>query len=173
MIRRLLWADLPALVDLERAASVLPFTQQALQEELAHVDAEVLGKFLHDGSPPSESLVGHLCLRRMLDEMWVLNIATHPDRRRCGVASALLVAAGQRAQSTSTSLWLEVREGNAAARALYERHGFDVVGRRPAYYDALTVGAKREAALLMTVLMPVLTTMLTTLLTTVRRDPAG
>jgi ribosomal-protein-alanine N-acetyltransferase len=39
--------------------------------------------------------------------------------------------------------WLEVRAGNAAAIALYERFGFTTVGRRPGYYadgeDALVM----------------------------------
>nr|MCU0626508.1 GNAT family N-acetyltransferase [Gemmatimonadaceae bacterium] len=32
------------------------------------------------------------------------------------------------------AIWLEVRVSNAAARALYERRGFTLVGRRRGYY---------------------------------------
>ena len=34
------------------------------------------------------------------------------------------------------SLWLEVRESNERARAVYERYGFVEVGRRRGYYPA-------------------------------------
>jgi ribosomal-protein-alanine N-acetyltransferase len=37
-------------------------------------------------------------------------------------------------KSGSTVLLLEVRQSNAAARALYAKHGFHETGRRRAYY---------------------------------------
>ncbi len=140
-MRRLGVDDLPALLELERAAQVLPWTSAALREELAHVDGEVLGVF-------APALVGYISLRRIVDELWILNLATHPDHRRAGIASGLISAAKDRATS-SAALWLEVREGNAAARALYEHHGFSVVGRRPGYYPAVGPQGAREAAVLM------------------------
>ena len=136
-IRRLTLGDLPALVALEIAAQQdEPWTPQALREELEHVDGDVLGLFL------GAELLGHVCLRRMLDELWVLNLATHPDHRRTGVASRLLAAASERAAATSTTLWLEVREGNTAARALYAQAGFELVESRPD--DSLAPGLVSE-----------------------------
>ncbi|UUW92195.1 ribosomal protein S18-alanine N-acetyltransferase [Pimelobacter simplex] len=62
-------------------------------------------------------------------------IAVPEERRRSGVAGALLAAthavAGERG---ATRLLLEVREDNIIARTFYERHGFAELGRRPRYY---------------------------------------
>ena len=48
----------------------------------------------------------------------------------------------------AVSVWLEVRESNVRARAIYERYGFSVLGRRPGYYPA---PQGREDALLMSI----------------------
>jgi ribosomal-protein-alanine N-acetyltransferase len=68
------------------------------------------------------------------DEVEILNVATDPAARRQGVGSALV----QALLNLTGKVWfLEVRESNAAARALYERAGFTVNGRRKNYYPAL------------------------------------
>jgi glycosyltransferase involved in cell wall biosynthesis/GNAT superfamily N-acetyltransferase len=65
-------------------------------------------------------------------EREILNVAVHPDFRRLGIASELL----QTEITTNTGVhFLEVRESNAAARQLYARLGFQVVGARPQYYE--------------------------------------
>ena len=62
----------------------------------------------------------------------------------------LLDAALARARDTvCASLWLEVREGNEPARALYASYGFVEKGRRPAYYPPIAPATEREAAVLM------------------------
>jgi [ribosomal protein S18]-alanine N-acetyltransferase len=58
-----------------------------------------------------------------------------PEFRRRGVGEALL-AAGLAIfrRSRMEEVFLEVRESNTSARALYARHGFRPVGQRSAYY---------------------------------------
>ncbi len=57
--------------------------------------------------------------------------------RRQGIASALIRACKQWAASAGAlGIRLEVRASNAAALALYQRHGFSAVGHRRAYYSA-------------------------------------
>ncbi|MBN2327536.1 MAG: ribosomal protein S18-alanine N-acetyltransferase [Candidatus Omnitrophica bacterium] len=69
------------------------------------------------------------------DEVQISNIAVHPDFRRRGVAQQLVEGALQEGRSRqAVSVSLEVRESNAAARAFYQKIGFEEVGRRPQYY---------------------------------------
>ena len=57
--------------------------------------------------------------------------------RRQGIGSALIAACMAWAANVgASSLRVEVRASNAAAIALYRRHGFSQVGIRCAYYSA-------------------------------------
>ena len=82
----------------------------------------------------------------MLDEGTLEKIAVAPAYRRQGVAEAILGAYIRFGQANLAFLTLEVRESNAPAIGLYEKLGFQVVGRRKNYYRELN-----EDALLMTV----------------------
>ena len=50
-------------------------------------------------------------------------------------------------QRGARQLWLEVRESNDRARAIYQRHGFAEVGKRKGYYPA--AHGRREDAVVM------------------------
>jgi ribosomal-protein-alanine acetyltransferase len=57
--------------------------------------------------------------------------------RRQGIGSALIRACKEwAANAGALNMRLEVRASNAAALALYQRHGFSTVGHRRAYYSA-------------------------------------
>jgi ribosomal-protein-alanine N-acetyltransferase len=87
-------------------------------------------------------LVAFLAARQAADEAEILNIAVHPDSRRKGAASALLLAALEElGRSAIARVFLELRESNLPARSLYERHGFLSTGRRKAYYQQPTEDA--------------------------------
>jgi ribosomal-protein-alanine N-acetyltransferase len=64
-------------------------------------------------------------------EREILNVAVAPDFRRKGVAMFLL----RHELDLGTVHFLEVRESNTAAQALYRKLGFVEVGRRSKYYD--------------------------------------
>jgi ribosomal-protein-alanine N-acetyltransferase len=81
------------------------------------------------------SVVGYVVMWLVADEGEVANLAVAPDRRREGIGQHLLDAAmAEAVVAGARSLYLEVRESNVAARALYGGRGFQAVGRRPSYY---------------------------------------
>ncbi|MCB9357084.1 MAG: ribosomal protein S18-alanine N-acetyltransferase [Calditrichaeota bacterium] len=93
-----------------------------------------------DGS----EIIGYIVSQWVLDEIHVLNVAVHKQRRREGIASALLDFLFDRARAQKMSdVYLEVRESNEAARGLYARYGFAELGIRKSYYhdgeDALVM----------------------------------
>lgn len=79
------------------------------------------------------TIAGFLVSRSIVgSEREILNVAVHPEMRRCGIASELIRAEIQRWPGTH---FLEVRESNHPARELYRGLGFKDVGVRPDYYD--------------------------------------
>ena len=81
--------------------------------------------------------------RTAAGESELLTIAVRPAARRGGTGTALLAAYEREARNRGAeTLFLEVAEDNAPARALYARAGWSEVGRRRAYYagtDALVL----------------------------------
>jgi ribosomal-protein-alanine N-acetyltransferase len=69
-------------------------------------------------------------------EAEILTLAVVPGARRRGLGAALMQAALARAaEAGAREMFLEVAEGNEAARRLYGALGFAGVGRRPRYYS--------------------------------------
>jgi [ribosomal protein S18]-alanine N-acetyltransferase len=82
-------------------------------------------------------IIGFAVLRTLTDDWELENIAVAPGARRCGAGKRLIAEALTLArESRAESVFLEVRESNAAARALYESAGFRAAGRRAHYYSA-------------------------------------
>lgn len=83
-----------------------------------------------------EEVVGYAILWCIVDQGELANIAISEDRRGSGLGGTLLQHVLQTAQERGVEkLFLEVRESNEAALAMYARHGFERVGVRPRYYD--------------------------------------
>ncbi|MEQ7849520.1 GNAT family N-acetyltransferase [Nocardioides kribbensis] len=75
-------------------------------------------------------------------------LAVAADRRRGGLASALLEAVAALAREAGAErLLLEVREDNAGARAFYAARGFGEIARRSRYYRDGTAAVVLERAL--------------------------
>jgi ribosomal-protein-alanine N-acetyltransferase len=83
----------------------------------------------------SYSLAGYIVARMGADELHINNVAVRDNYRRRGIGQTLLdriLDEGKRAGVSCA--FLELRAGNAAALALYEKCGFRVTARRPRYY---------------------------------------
>ena len=80
-------------------------------------------------------LVGYVGSQSVLGEADMMNIAVSPDWRRRGIALGLVEALiAELKRKDVYSLTLEVRASNEPAKALYDKIGFQQVGRRPNYY---------------------------------------
>ena len=92
--------------------------------------------------------------RVIADEAEILTLATDPGHRRQGHARAALAAFEAEATARgAASIFLDVAEDNAAARALYAAAGYDEAGRRRRYY-ARAGGRAVDALLLVRRLPP-------------------
>ena len=138
--------DIPQVVEIDQLSFSLPWPKSAFRYELIENThsltyvAELVG-------PTSEyAVVGACVIWLILDEAHIATLATHPNYRRMGIARLLLVQALlDSIPHGCTSATLEVRAGNLAAQALYQKFGFEVVGARPKYYQD-----NQEDALIMT-----------------------
>jgi ribosomal-protein-alanine N-acetyltransferase len=126
-IRRLIYADLPQVVAIERRAFTTPWSLAMFVLELSKPSGICLA------AEVESELVGYLICSRY-DTVWhVMNVAVDTDRRRRGIATALIAALLDRV-GDDAQVTLEVRKSNTGALALYERFGFRSAGMRPRYY---------------------------------------
>jgi ribosomal-protein-alanine N-acetyltransferase len=82
-------------------------------------------------------VMGFIVARCFEDEWEIENVVVEAEARRQGLGALLLCNLMEHARREhARRIYLEVREGNSAARKLYERWGFREVGRRRGYYSA-------------------------------------
>ena len=125
-------SHLAGVAALEKLCFAVPWTEAMLAEELYNPAASFI---------VAEGPAGQV----VLDEGYIDNVAVRPDCRRQGIGDRLLEVFCRFGQAHLAFLTLEVRPSNAAAVALYEKHGFQEAGRRKDYYTDPT-----EDALLLT-----------------------
>ncbi len=98
-----------------------------------------------------DGVVAYVVAWHVTDELHVLNVATRQDRRRRGIARALMTEVVKYArQQRIGRVLLEVRRSNRAAISLYRGTGFFVIGVRARYYpdgeDALDMNLTLDPA---------------------------
>ena len=137
-IRRHNYADLPQVIAIERRAFPTPWSLAMFVLELSKPSGICLAATIDD------RIVGYVVCSRY-DTVWhVMNVAVDPDRRRHGIATALITALLREVSERDSQVTLEVRASNDGAIKLYETFGFRAAGRRRAYYHD-----NREDALIM------------------------
>jgi ribosomal-protein-alanine N-acetyltransferase len=123
--------DLDQVLEIEAEAFLTPWSRRSFRFELHH-------------NPHARNVVvrgeggvrAYACAHLVAGELRINNIAVHGAWRRRGVGSELLSHLLDLGRSEGCrAAILEVRPSNRPARALYERHGFRVVGGRRGYYQ--------------------------------------
>jgi [ribosomal protein S18]-alanine N-acetyltransferase len=86
--------------------------------------------------PTTAGIIGFGCFWAILDEAHITLLGIHPDYQRQGLGQLLLGALLDRARAIEMArATLEVRASNQGAIQLYEKYGFQTVGRRKKYYQ--------------------------------------
>lgn len=139
-ITRMTEHDLLEVVEIEELSGLSPWGWDAYHKELQSPEdvimliARVVG--IDTNLNEGKGIAGFIVSRVIADEMHVNNVAVRTESRRQGLAALLLqtvLECGRRAGARMA--FLEVRDGNKAAQALYHRCGFEAVGRRRRYYS--------------------------------------
>lgn len=143
-IRSAVLADVEAMAAIERRAFSDPWSEASFREALT--SAWTFGIVAQTG----RGVAGYLIAREVAGTGEVLNLAVAPEARRRGIGGALLEAGLVALRHRRvTEVFLEVRESNRSAQALYLGRGFRPVGQRAAYYrnpreDALVLRLAME-----------------------------
>jgi ribosomal-protein-alanine N-acetyltransferase len=134
--------DAPRLSQLHRAAFHRGWGTDEFEQML--IERNTLAHRLRLGA----SVIGFIVSRIAADEAEILSVAVATAHRGRGHARALLqMHLGHLAGHGVKTVFLEVEDDNRPARALYERAGFRVVGRRERYYK--TAGGEQLNAVVM------------------------
>ncbi|MGH7559909.1 MAG: ribosomal protein S18-alanine N-acetyltransferase [Gemmatimonadales bacterium] len=143
LIRRAESADASAIWQVERGTFSDPWSLAGIREM---VEARATRTFV---ASSEGAIVGYVMARVSRPEGEILNLAVLPAHRRRGLGRTLLdTGLGWLEEHGAREVYLEVRESNAAALALYRARGFRPVGMRPDYYRN-----PREAALVLRCLL--------------------
>ena len=143
MIRNATPSDIPFMMILAReSSSAAQWTTKQYEDLFPDAQVESIRRFAvvavqNDVSDASQNeVLGFLIARHLAPEWELENIVVAPAARRTGVGRKLvdaLIAAAR--ETNSECVFLEVRQSNSAARALYEQCGFTAQGRRKSYYS--------------------------------------
>ena len=119
----------PQVAQLEKLCFADPWSEMSIASELRNIWSYWVVAL--DG----DEVVGYIGSQSSCDETDIMNIAVHPDCRRRGIAESLIDNLIKELKNRgSHALMLEVRVSNDPAIALYEKLGFQQVGRRKNYY---------------------------------------
>ncbi|UTW48716.1 ribosomal protein S18-alanine N-acetyltransferase [Bacterioplanoides sp. SCSIO 12839] len=139
MIRAAQQSDLEAIMQVEQAAHSHPWAASIMQRYLEKPDVCWVLEY-------QQRVVAHAVVSVIADQAELLTIAVHPDYQGQGFGKQMAQQVIAVANAASAEqLFLEVRESNASAIALYELLGFCETGRRRNYYP--TSGGREDALL--------------------------
>ena len=142
-MRKMEEEDIPSVVEIENLSYPNPWREMTFRGELYNQPVSFPFVILHKFQ---RKVIGYIIFWCMKDRAQINNIAVHPDFRRMGIAEAVMLQVLDQIKKAGAGLvTLEVRPSNGAARSLYHKLDFEVLGIKENYYhdpeeDALVMG---------------------------------
>ena len=131
--------DLEQVVAIERLVQSHPWSATQFQDALASYQCTVYAQ--------AHQVLGFCILQPVLDEANLLLMAIHPSEQGKELRYALLDHSIEQLKNNPIQIFLEVRESNKAAIALYEKSGFHQIDLRKNYYP--NADGSKEHAIIM------------------------
>lgn len=135
--------DIPSILEIENVSFKNPWRASTFSGEIVNTGVSYPYVIVHR---VFERVIGYIIYWKIQEEVQISNFAIHPDFRRKGIGEAVMRSVIKTIQRDGGEyVFLEVRPSNQAARSLYKKLGFDVLGTRKDYYqtpveDALIMG---------------------------------
>lgn len=139
-IKKLDKADVSDIYEIEKSCFAKPWEKSVIEGTVAQKN------YIYFGAYDGDTLIGYGSAAVIHKECYVNRIAVISSSRKQGAGSAVVSAIVDYCKAECDEfVSLEVRKSNAAAIALYQKHGFEKVGERRDFYENPT-----ENALIMT-----------------------
>jgi ribosomal-protein-alanine N-acetyltransferase len=135
--------DLPFVVEIENISYPNPWQLSAFKGEIENRPISNPYVIIYR---PLEKIIGYVIYWHIRNEVQISNIAIAPEFRQLGVGEGVLKKTlFEMLHKGAEFVFLEVRPSNLAARRLYEKLGFTILGLRKGYYrhpseDAIVMG---------------------------------
>jgi [ribosomal protein S18]-alanine N-acetyltransferase len=129
--------EIESIVILDRLCFGGLWSIDSYRRELTNENSHFIGASIDKSfKPDTNGIVGFGCFWAILDEAHITLLGVHPEYQRQGLGQLLLSALLDKARSIDMArATLEVRASNDGAIQLYEKNGFQTVGRRKKYYQ--------------------------------------
>lgn len=129
-IRPMQIKDIPVILELEKQLFSSPWRKDMFLQEIktghAFVAQEKVGN----------TIAAYICGILLYDEFNITNLAVSSAFQRQGLAELLVkFIIGKLLKIRCYKFFLEVRQSNLAAISLYEKLGFQLIGKRKKYYN--------------------------------------
>jgi len=148
-IRRMDYADLPAVLEIEAQNYEFPWPEGIFKDcfrTMTYTNWII--------EAPKEVIVGYCIISVAACEAHIMNISVSPDFQRMGAGRKMLEHLIEYARPRAEKIFLEVRPSNLGAIDLYQKTGFREIGVRKNYYPAKD--GKEDAIMLALDLAPML-----------------
>lgn len=142
IVREMTWDDLDQVMVIENENFSVPWTETGFFTYLMRSDALFLV------AEEDDTIFGYCGIIMAADEGDITNVSVQKEHQGQGIGAMLVKELEQRVKALGIEkIFLEVRQSNAPALALYEKQGFEHMGVRKNYYsdpveDAITMCRK-------------------------------